>query len=282
MRKKILLFAGLACTVLVLAPTAATASPAPRPAIDTPPGYKTVSTKSISLPNLTNKSATAKCPAGTVVLSGGAFIASSSVQTGINASGPAGSTGWTAFVNNFSGAATTFNVYAVCATKPAGYAQASSGSVGNDAGTQTSVSANCPSSSDLVTGGGAAADGRIMIDMTSSYPGAPTDWVAAVSNASPVNENINAVAVCVSNTATGFSDYALQPSAPAPDPSKKQQSITEACIAGMPVGGGNQSSNITSVGVAMRGTRPFGPAWRAGENNNSPTGTHLTAWAICA
>jgi hypothetical protein len=287
MRSKILLYAGLACTALMLAPTtaaaAATGPPAARPNFPS----LVVSSPPIPLPNNTNKPGTATCPAGMVVLSGGAYIANPPapgvvVHTGINASGPDGNTAWKAFANNWSSRPTTFIVYAVCGPKPAGYAQVAGGSVGNGHGTQTAAGVLCPAG-DVVTGGGAAADGRVKIDIATSFPAANTEWLAYVSNASPVDDLINAVAVCASNTA--YPTYSLAESAPVPDPAGKQANTSVSCPAGaMVLGGGNESSNITNVPIAMRGTLPFpasGTEWGAWENNASIGGTHLTAWAIC-
>jgi hypothetical protein len=138
MRKRILLYSGLACTVLVLAPTAAAAAKTKVPAVqsgaDAPPGYITVSTSGIHLPNNSLEFGQAKCPKGTVVLSGGGYIASSSLMTGLNTSLPTSNRIWQVAANNLSGHATTFNVYAVCAKRPSRYKQLFGHEVSNPAG----------------------------------------------------------------------------------------------------------------------------------------------------
>src|SRR5689334_23076887 len=62
------------------------------------------------------------CPARTVVLGGGISTSSASVLTNMGSSFPLGPTGWVGVVNNTSGAAVSFKVYAVCAASPRSYA----------------------------------------------------------------------------------------------------------------------------------------------------------------
>jgi hypothetical protein len=278
MRSKILLYAGLACTALVLAPTtaatAATGPSTPQSAVDFP--ALTVTIPLIPLPPGADVSATAPCPAGTVVLSGGVSI--SSAPSAINASAPVGSTAWKGYANNLSSKAMTFNVYAVCATKPAGYAKVTGSLVSVATVTQASAGAVCPAG-DVVTGGGVTDEHNVKIDMASSYPAALDEWVAAVSNNSSVTQTIQAVAICAS--AAAFPGYAIQ-STTAPNPSGAQTSLTENCTSGAPLGGGNQTSVTINTGIWMKTTRQIGAAWRAVEYNGSALNANLTVYAICA
>jgi hypothetical protein len=284
MRNKILLYSGFACAVLVLAPATAAAAKSGVPAagfgVDAPAGYITVSTNGVSLPAGTDQAAEATCPPGTVVLSGGAYIKSFSVEAGINSTYPDGDTMWYALVSNFSGAATTFNVYAVCATQPQGYDQIFGEAVSNPAGDQDSATANCPAG-DVVLGGGSSDTGSISIGMTSSYPGTSTSWTSAVSNFSGFDADIAAVAVC----ASAFPDYAIA-STSASDPAGTQKGIIQDCAApAVVLGGGNQSSNTTNLRILIKTTQPFpasGTGWKSGENNDTSAGTTLTSYAICA
>jgi hypothetical protein len=284
MRKRILLYSGLACSVLVLAPATAaaaeTGAPVVRAAASAPTGYITVSTSGLSLPNNAHEYGEAKCPKGTVVLSGGAYIASSSVMTGINTSLPISSQAWQVAANNFSGAATTFNVYAVCADHPKGYKQLFSKEVSNPAGDQDSATANCPAG-DVVLGGGVEDGSLVSIDMTSSYPGTRTSWTAAVSNFSTAGDNLSAVALCASS----FPHYAIASSS-ASDPAGTQKGIIQDCTApAVVIGGGNQSSNTTNLRIEMKASQPFpasGTGWKSGENNDTSSTTTLTSYAICA
>jgi hypothetical protein len=285
MRKRILLYSGIACTVLVLAPAtaaaAATGPPAARVTTHAPPGYITESTSGISLPNDAAESGEAKCPKDTVVLSGGAYIASASVQTGINASGPASGTIWEAVANNFSGAATTFNVYAVCAKQPKGYEQLSGSIDINPAGDQDSETQNCPTG-DVIFGGGVFDDDPLFsVGMTSSYPSTSASWTATVSNFSGQDSSFFAIAVCAKRP----KHYAI-PSTSASDPAGVQKGIIQNCATpAVALGGGNQSSNTTNLRIEIKATQPFpasGAGWKSGENNDTSAGTTLTSYAICA
>jgi hypothetical protein len=286
MRKRMLLYSGLACTVLVLAATtaaaAATGPGAGRVAVDVPPGYVTESTDNLSLPNNTDEGGTVTCPQGTVVLSGGAYIASTSVKAGINSSFPENNRTWTAYANNFSGAATTFNVYAVCATKPKGYVRSNAaGPVSNPAGQQDSAAISCPAGDVLFGGGAAARSHSVSVAMTSSYPQDSTSWTVAVSNFSTSGETFTVHVIC----GKAFPGYAIAATS-ASDPAGVQKGIVQHCAAtAVVLGGGNQSSNTTNLRIQIKASQPFpasGTSWKAGENNDTTAGTTLTAYAICA
>lgn len=284
MRKRILLYSGLACTMLVLAPTtaavASTGAPA-RVAVDVPPGYVTESVSNLSLPNNTDEGGTVTCPQGTVVLSGGAYIASFSVKAGINSSYPENDRTWTADANNFSGASTTFNVYAVCATKPAGYKLVTGSPASNPAGDQDSAGVNCPSGDVIFGGGAAAGSASISVGMTSSYPKNSTSWTVAMSNFSESGETFTVHAICGSV----FPGYAIS-SKSASDPAGMQEGIIQACASpAVVLGGGNQSSESGTLRIEMKTTQPFPPSgtdWKSGENNDTAFGTTLTSYVICA
>ncbi len=285
MRKRILLYYGLACTVLVLAPStvaaAATGRPAARAGADAPAGYITVSNSGISLPADSEQSARVECPKGTVVLSGGGYIASGSVKTGINASLAASGVSWGVVANNFGTGATTFNVYAVCAKQPKGYEQLSGPVQNNPAGDQDSETQSCPAG-DVVLGGGAFDDDpSFSVGLTSSYPRTSASWKVAVSNFSTSDSSFFATAVCAKRPA----GYGIS-STSASDPAGVQKGIIQDCIApAVVLGGGNKSSDTTNLRIEIKATQPFpasGAGWKSGENNDTTAGTTLTSYAICA
>jgi hypothetical protein len=285
MRNKMFLYPGLACAVLVLAPSTAVAATtgarAARVATDAPPKYRIKTTSGISLPNNDGTFGVAKCPKGTVVLSGGAYIDSSSVMTGINGSFPAGQRTWEAVANNFSGVATTFNVYALCAKQPKGYVQLTGKLVSNPAGNQDSATENCPTG-DVVLGGGAFDDDpSFSVGMSSSYPSTSASWTTAVSNFSTTNSKFEVVVECAST----LPHYAI-PSTSASDPAGAQKGIIQKCASpAVVLGGGNQSSNTTNLRIEIKTTQPYpasGTSWKSGENNDTSSSTTLTSYAVCA
>ena len=285
MRNRILLYSGLVCTGLVLTPTTAAAArtglAAAGVATHAPPGYVIKTHSGISLPNNGANTGMATCPKGKVVLSGGAYIASTSVMTGINTSIADGQRKWVATANNFSGAATTFNVYAVCAKRPNGYRQLTGSVVSNPAGDQDSATENCPAG-DVVFGGGVSSDDlSFSVGAASSYPATSGSWTAAVSNFSTTDGEFEVSAVCGSP----LPHYAI-PSTSASDPAGVQKGLIRHCKApAVVLGGGNKSSNTTSLRIEMKATQPFpasGTSWKSGENNDTASGTTLTSYAICA
>jgi hypothetical protein len=285
---KIVLYSGLAGALLALAPaTAATAAaaqaggPAVRVATASPPGYVTVSKSDISLPDNDGTFGVVECPKGTVVLSGGAYLDSSSVLAGINASFPAGQRTWEAVANNFSGAATTFNVYAVCARSPKGYQQLTGKEISNPAGDRDGATLSCPAG-DVVLGGGAFDDDpSFSVGLASSYPTNSASWRAAASNFSDRSSQFEVTAIC----ASPLPGYAVS-SASVSDPAGVQKGLIQNCSATtVVIGGGNKSSNTTRLRIEMKTTQPFpvsGAGWKSGENNDTDSSTTLTAYAICA
>jgi len=206
-----------------------------------------------------------------------------SVMTGINSSYPKNNRTWVVDANNFSGATTTFNVYAVCAKQPAGYVQLESSPIDNSAGQQTSATMGC-GTGDVILGGGAISGFNITsVVMTSSYPNSSASWTAAVSNFSDGGSVFGVLAICAS--ASALLNYAI-PSTSASDPAGTQKGIIQACTApAVVLGGGNQSSNTTNLRISIKTTQPFptsGASWKSGENNDTSFGTTLTSYAICA
>jgi hypothetical protein len=282
---RVLLCSALACGVLALAPATATAAetglPVARSGADAPPGYVTVSNSGLSLPNNTDQEAMVTCPQGTRVLSGGGYIKSASVAAGVNSSFPVNVRTWIVFANNFSGARTTFNVYAVCATPPAGYEVDEGNSVSNPAGDQDRATVSCPAG-DVIFGGGAAASSQsVSVGMTSSYPQSPASWTAAVSNFSGSGETFTVYEIC----GQALPGYAIA-STSASDPAGAQKGIIENCTApAVVLGGGNQSSNTVNLRIEIKTSQPFpagGAGWKSGENNDTTVGTTLTSYAVCA
>jgi hypothetical protein len=285
---RIALCAGLACTVLglatapVTAAAAGTAGPAVRVATDPPPGYVIKNISDNSLPSDTQVMGEITCPKDKVVLSGGAYIASSSLMTGIGSSYPMNDRTWVVLANNFSSTGTTFNMYEVCADEPAGYEQLESTPFENPPGNQDSGTMDC-SSGDVLLGGGVIAGGaNVSIVLTSSYPASDSAWTAGVSNFSgDVGDDFGVIAIC----AQALPGYAI-PSTSGSDPAGVQKGIIQACAApAVVLGGGNQSSNTANLRISIKTTQPFpasGTSWKSGENNDTSVGTTLTSYAICA
>jgi hypothetical protein len=285
---RIVLYAGLACAVLGLAPATAAAAavagtgvPAVRAAADAPPGYVIKNVSDISLPSSSTVEGLVSCPKDKVLLSGGAYIASGSVMTGINSSYPRNDRTWVVFAGNFSSAATTFNVYAVCATEPAGYVQLEGSPVDNLPGDQTGATMGC-GAGDVLLGGGVITNAiNPSVVMTSSYPGTSTSWTAAVSNFSGSADGFAVIAIC----AQALPNYAI-PSTSESDPAGVQLGIIQDCTPpAVVLGGGNQSSNTSNLRISIKTTQPFptsGTSWKSGENNDTIFGNTLTSYAICA
>ncbi|HEY3765642.1 MAG TPA: hypothetical protein VGL44_10840 [Gaiellales bacterium] len=116
-----------------------------------PKGYK-VAFASADNPPHDNTPATASCPTGTVVLSGGALSTSDTTAEAITSLGPNGSHGYSAFIANTSNVDQHLTVFAVCAAKPPKYAIVSQSvsDMGPDDPVETPV---CPAGTSVLGGG---------------------------------------------------------------------------------------------------------------------------------
>ena len=161
---------------------------------------------------------TANCPVGKIVLAGGSQVVGAGTGdfvTRLQESAPGTINGgaqsvWLAAVRNFSGSARKIGVFAVCASKPAGYQVVRKDtSVAVNGFVRTS--ANCPAGK-VVNGGGSSVIGagtaNFNTRMQESAPGTTglpsvSVHLAAVRNLGTATRTIGVHAVC-SSTPAGY------------------------------------------------------------------------------
>jgi hypothetical protein len=95
----------------------------------------------------------AACPAGAVVLSGGAFSSDAGRDFTINSTSPVGSPEWGVEMNNTSGVNDTVTDYALCGKQPKSYSINESAPMDNPPGSLTMVSETCPPGSSILGAG---------------------------------------------------------------------------------------------------------------------------------
>jgi hypothetical protein len=178
------------------------------------------------------------CPAGEVVLGGGAYVDSSSLQANINSSWPESATTWGAAVNDASNSGATFSVEVVCGDQPAHYSIVESAGVDNPAGSDTGAYAYCPKNVPILGGGTFASSLDTSVNMASSFPEQllyPTKylWQGDVNNGSSADDTVNAYAVCGK-----FVGYSYQTGQEGASPAGQQSDISWACPEGSMITGG--------------------------------------------
>jgi hypothetical protein len=174
---------GAACLLVVAAPAGA------RP----PRGYQQVSSNQIASAPGVVAEGHVTCPPGTVPLGGGSVIASSSPDVAIDGLVPLPD-GWTARISNRSGAATNFDVRAICAKAPRKYVVVQSTFV-VPAIMEGEVSVACPQGTQPLAGGGFWNDPSIARNLTDSFPSGRF-WSVDGANNTAFDANLTAVAVC--------------------------------------------------------------------------------------
>jgi hypothetical protein len=179
---------GLAALTLVGAvlPSSAVARP--------PHGYQVVTSPTLPSPHFREVRGVVTCPAGTVPLGGGGFVASGSTRVAIASTFPTAN-GWTTDVDNESGDDTLFDVRATCARKPPNYAIVESVPVSVPAGSHGSAFAVCPKGSRTLGGGGFWDTSGTELTLSSSFPG-PATWEVSGNNTTLLASRLSAFAVC--------------------------------------------------------------------------------------
>jgi hypothetical protein len=137
------------------------------------------------------------CPSGTLSLGGGAASEGKQTYQGMAASAPYGTNGWRTYLASAGSQSTEGQAAAVCATKPAGWAQVSSDYVSNPAGTATTVTVNCPAGTKVLGGGpfNSSADPTVTVGLTTSLSSLK-GWHSKEDNASSATESVDEWAVC--------------------------------------------------------------------------------------
>jgi hypothetical protein len=257
------------------------ASSAPAVPATTPPGYSVVSAN-FPLPNGFQTSGSVTCPVEkgvqTVPFSGGAFVGTASLDASISSSFPF-SDSWAVDVNNTSGAASQFTVYAVCAKKPKAYVQQHA-TTPAPADSQTELGAICPKGHVLLGGGARSGSSNPLVSLSSSYPGSTTTWFVRLNNPTSTSTDVTIYRVCGKlNVSKTFYQIVAAPSTDNP---AGQLTMTEAmCPGGESVlGGGLRSSG--GLGVSVSSTFPFTNFWVGDEGNATTNDASVQAVVLCA
>jgi hypothetical protein len=261
------------------APGISPAVAAPRSGSGPPKHYAVVNSGDLSAPAGTQSAGQVRCPAGTVPYGGGAFVSSGSLAASINTSVPTG-TGWAADVNNGSGVATTFVVYAVCAKQPRRYQLSFTDALTNPAGQLSTGYASCPAHTVALGGGASSSTSSLSVNIEATIPSSTTnrDWFSVMNNASSHDATWRVVAVC-GNKPKG---YLHQIGAVTPNPAGAQTRAVVSCPPPtVPISGGGDTS-AGAVLINLNSTNPISGGWAIYENNAEDFDESIKAEVVCA
>jgi hypothetical protein len=158
-----------------------------------PQGYRVVTSPQVPNPPNTISQATAKCPAGTMPLSGGGETSSSSTDVNMNSTFPSGHT-WVLKEDNLTATDSTIAAIAVCA-KVHGYRVVQGKSFAVVHGAEAGSFAACPKPTVPVGGGIINHLNSLTAFFAGSFPSA-NEWDAFENNSTEVDISSSAVAVC--------------------------------------------------------------------------------------
>jgi hypothetical protein len=267
--------------------SATTAGVAPRTidgaAAQKPAGYS-IASATYSLPNGIQTPGSVTCPvkkgSQTVPFSGGALVQTDSLDASINSSYPTAH-GWSVDVNNSSGAASQFKVYAVCAKKLKGYVQQMSAAEPNPAGFQSGTTVTCPSSDRLTGGGELSSSSSTLVNLNSSWPQSELTWGITVNNFSSSDATLTPFAVCAK---FNFSKVTYEYLSGAEDSNPAgQETATQAdCPSELAVLGGGSQSQDTGTFVSINSTFPFPGGWIGDVSNTGSHSAIVTTFVLCA
>jgi hypothetical protein len=240
-----------------------------------PNGYVLVQTGNLTSSAGQQSHGSQPCPAGKVILGGGVFVAATSTLVNVNSSYPQGNT-WVADVNNATGSATTFNVYAICGNAPRKYSVQTTALTSVPVGGQVTVNASCPSAkAPALSGGGFSDTFSTLANINSSIPVAG-GWRVDANNGSGSASFIRGYAVCgkLRGYHVVIGDLAFNAAG-------TQTGATASCGTGYPVGGGAFTGS-GSTAVAINTSYPVNGGWKTYMNNGSDQGAFFRTYVVCA
>jgi hypothetical protein len=278
------LCSAIIATVVAGATTAAAATTAPGAAASKKPAGYSIASATYTLPNGVQTTGSVTCPVKKgvqmVPFSGGALSQTDSLDASISSTFPTAH-GWSVSVNNTSGAASQFTVYAVCAKKPKGYVQNVSGPAENPADTISGTNWFCPKG-DLLTGGGVInSSSSTLVSLSSSWPSAEQTWSIWFNNFSSSSVTTNDVVVCAKFN-PGKISYEYISGAEDSNPGGQETATEAQCSTGLSVLGGGSDSVGPSESVSINSSFPFTGGWLGDVSNTGSQGNTVTTFVVCA
>jgi hypothetical protein len=268
----------------LLAVGVSTAGVAPAWASSLPPAAKTMlqNYTVVQSPSFTARAngqthGAVSCPPGTVVLSGGVAVGSTSPMMSVNSSYPRTNTEWDGDVNNFSGVDAHFTVSAICATTPAGYTVQLGVATVSPVGQQTHAVVACPKKTVTLGGGVFSSSGNFTVGINTSEP-MKNMWHVDINNGSVSDTAFRPYVICAKKP-RGW--RMLTPVTV--DNPPQQQTIVDStpCPKSTVILSGGVQSRSFSLAVNAGESGPIAGGWRVAENNASTQDTTVTATAIC-
>jgi hypothetical protein len=148
-------------------------------------------------PAHTQTTATATCPANTVIFDGGVLSTSDSAQRAVTSAFPAGNTRFTATVSNGTAADEAMDVFAVCGHRPAGYEIVPASGTADPTGTPVAISGGpaCPRGTSVIGGGARVATPLPTTPIGQAIDGGTMNWVSTIIGTSnlPVSHTFSTI-----------------------------------------------------------------------------------------
>jgi hypothetical protein len=236
-----------------------------------------IQSDNVSAPSGQQTTENEPCPAGTFVLGGGEDAADGSGGA-VNSSYPADN-GWQVRVDNTSGLADTFTVYAVCSPEPSGYEVVASDRVTNPAGAHSKLGASCPAGTNVLGGGGSSSSASMSVDLDDSYPDGGS-WKIAMNNDSGSSAEATAYAICASDTL----GYAVQSYEDSVTPGTDSE-LYDACLPGSVATGGGVASSSNSLENYVNAVFPSGSEsgsdWDMYWFDGTDSSLDATSYVVC-
>jgi hypothetical protein len=159
-----------------------------------PKGYRIVA-KTVASPGVTQTTATATCPAKTVVLGGGESSTSTSAVTHVLSAWAPKHTTFRATVWNGTGDAASLTVFAVCGQQPAGYTITHSSATVPPTGIDF-AGGQCPANTAVLSGGFKVSAPNPGIQLDESAPDGRQLWDIDFVNGGPSAVQLTTSAIC--------------------------------------------------------------------------------------
>lgn len=215
------------------------------------------------------------CPTGTVVWGGGAGDLLPTTGESLVTSTPMGNHEWFAQYNNASTVAKMFEVDAICAKKPGGYAMPFK-SVADLAGHKAAATVTCPSGTVVLSGGvqtTADAPGSFLL---SAWPPGKTSFEAVNHNGTGADLQMVVSAVC------GKQPPGYKIVSSTIDSSSNATYTGQACPTGTSVIGGGIHIAKPSKSVLVAASTISGNIWEGRILDPTAIPATITTKAICA